>query len=111
MREAEPDGIGLMLLAAADRSACRGPSSDFAHRRRVMEMLDGMLTRYLAWQRQQRRLPRLLDGDELMAEFGLEPGPLVGELLDAIAEAQADGHISTREQALDLARRALAGGE
>jgi len=111
MREAEPDGIGLMLLAAADRSACRGPSSDFAHRRQVMEMLDGMLTRYLTWQREQRRAPRLLDGDELMAELSLEPGPLVGQLLDAIAEAQADGHISTREQALDLARRALAGGE
>jgi poly(A) polymerase len=74
-------------------------------------MLDGMLTRYLAWQRQQRRAPRLLDGDELMAELALEPGPLVGNLLDAIAEAQAEGTISTREQALDLARRALAGGE
>ncbi|MCD6359361.1 MAG: CCA tRNA nucleotidyltransferase, partial [Armatimonadetes bacterium] len=32
MRDAEPAGVGLMLLAAADRSACRGPSSHFERR-------------------------------------------------------------------------------
>ncbi len=107
MRKAEPYGVGLMLLAAADRAACRGPGSDFEHRRRVVEMLDDMLTRYLSWQREQRHMPRLVNGRDLMRALGLEPGPIVGELLDDIAEAQAEGEVSTREEALALARRVL----
>jgi tRNA nucleotidyltransferase/poly(A) polymerase len=42
----------------------------------------------------------LVRGDEL----GLEPGPAVGRILDAIDEERAAGTISTREQALELAR-------
>jgi poly(A) polymerase-like protein len=42
----------------------------------------------------------LVRGDEL----GVEPGPAVGRILEAIDEERAAGAISTREQALDLAR-------
>jgi hypothetical protein len=40
-----------------------------------------------------------------MHELGLEPGKLVGTLLNEIREAQAAGEISTREEALHLARQ------
>jgi tRNA nucleotidyltransferase/poly(A) polymerase len=43
----------------------------------------------------------LVRGDEL----GLEPGPAIGRILDAIDEERAAGTISTREEALALARR------
>jgi tRNA nucleotidyltransferase/poly(A) polymerase len=43
----------------------------------------------------------LLRGNEL----GLAPGPRIGELLELIAEERAAGTISTREEALELARR------
>jgi hypothetical protein len=43
----------------------------------------------------------LVRGDEL----GLPPGPEIGRLLELIEEERAAGTISTREQALDLARR------
>jgi hypothetical protein len=42
----------------------------------------------------------LVRGDEL----GLEPGPTIGRILDAIDEERAAGTISTREEALELAR-------
>jgi tRNA nucleotidyltransferase/poly(A) polymerase len=48
----------------------------------------------------------LVRGDEL----GLDPGPEIGRILDAIDEERAAGTISTREEALELAR-ALAKGE
>ena len=48
----------------------------------------------------------LVRGDEL----GLEPGPLIGRILDAIDEERAAGTISTRDDALALARE-LAEGE
>jgi hypothetical protein len=42
----------------------------------------------------------LVRGDEL----GLEPGPAIGRILDVIDEERAAGTISTREEALALAR-------
>jgi tRNA nucleotidyltransferase/poly(A) polymerase len=38
-------------------------------------------------------------------ELGLEPGPQVGRLLEQIAEERAAGTITTKEQALEFARR------
>jgi hypothetical protein len=43
----------------------------------------------------------LVRGDEL----GLAPGPLIGAILSEIEEERAAGTISTREEALELARR------
>jgi len=51
--------------------------------------------------------PPLLNGNDLMQELNLQPGPLIGQLLDAIREAQALGEVSTREQAFALARAHL----
>jgi len=45
----------------------------------------------------------LLRGDEL----GIEPGPEVGRLLELVAEERAAGTIATREEAVELVRRAL----
>ena len=49
----------------------------------------------------------LVRGDEL----GLEPGPAIGRILDAIDEERAAGTISTREEALALARELAAAEE
>jgi tRNA nucleotidyltransferase/poly(A) polymerase len=39
------------------------------------------------------------------AELGLPPGPLIGQVLEEIAEERAAGEITTREEALAYARR------
>ncbi len=49
----------------------------------------------------------LLRGEDVLA-LGVEPGPLVGELLDLVAEERAVGAISTRDEALALVRAQLA---
>jgi hypothetical protein len=51
----------------------------------------------------------VIRGDRLAVELGLEPGPAIGRALDAIAEAQAAGEVSTPEQALTLAREVVRG--
>lgn len=51
--------------------------------------------------------PRFLSGTDLMQEFGLQPGKMVGQLLEAIREAQAVGEIQDREAALAFARQWL----
>ncbi|MCY3946524.1 MAG: hypothetical protein OXF44_09620 [Anaerolineaceae bacterium] len=52
--------------------------------------------------------PPLLDGHGLMRELSLSPGPLVGDVLDHIREAQVSGTVGTKEEALALARNLLA---
>ena len=51
--------------------------------------------------------PRLLTGDDLLT-LGVPPGPEFGRVLNAVEDAQLEGEIATREQALDLAKRLLA---
>jgi tRNA nucleotidyltransferase/poly(A) polymerase len=51
----------------------------------------------------------VIRGDRLAEELGLEPGPAIGRALEAIAEAQAAGEVSTPEQALMLAREVVRG--
>ena len=48
----------------------------------------------------QEALPRLLTGDDLIREFRLKPGPLFRRLLTAVQEAQWEGTVHTREEAL-----------
>jgi tRNA nucleotidyltransferase/poly(A) polymerase len=45
-------------------------------------------------------LPRLVSGNDLMRELKLKPGPLLGELLEKVREAQAVGEIGSPEAAL-----------
>jgi len=52
------------------------------------------------------RPARLIGGEELK-EMGYRPGPLFKEILDSVEEAQLDGRIKTREDALDLVRTAF----
>jgi hypothetical protein len=51
--------------------------------------------------------PRLLSAEELMKRLKLRPGPAIGALLDQIAEAQAEGLIHSKEEALWFAEEKL----
>jgi putative nucleotidyltransferase with HDIG domain len=51
---------------------------------------------------EQLRPPRLLTGHDLI-EAGFQPGPIFGQVLEAVETAQLEGEIHTHEQALALA--------
>jgi putative nucleotidyltransferase with HDIG domain len=55
---------------------------------------------------EQMTPPRLLTGDDLIA-LGLPPGPRFKEILTAIEEAQLEGHIQTREDALAWVQQSM----
>jgi poly(A) polymerase len=61
------------------------------------------------WTEADLNPPPLLTGNDLMVLRRLEPGPLFGRLLQAVREAQLDGTVTTREQALELVDRLIAG--
>jgi len=63
-----------------------------------------------AWFESYERIvepPRLMRGDELAEALELRPGPIIGELLIAIAERQVEGGIESGKEALEFARDLL----
>jgi hypothetical protein len=85
------------MLVLADAAAVTGisPFAVWRGSSVVRELMAG-------WQEQLQvhaALP-LLRGEDVMARFGLPPGPAVGALLSRAREAQALGLVHTREEAL-----------
>jgi len=103
MRDAQPHGVGLLILAAADVGACQGPATHPVRRMRCLRLLDELLRRWSDWQHEDGEEP-ILTGQDLIEELGLEPGPIFGEILSAVGEAHLDGEVITRAQALKMAR-------
>jgi poly(A) polymerase len=102
----EPVEADVTLLSVADRLATRGRKADEAIARHL-ELARQVLGEALA-RRAAGTLPPLVRGDELAAELGIARGPRLGQLLAMIAEARFAGEVSTRDEALALARAALA---
>tara|TARA_B100000315_G_scaffold200302_1_gene192463 strand:- start:119 stop:364 length:246 start_codon:yes stop_codon:yes gene_type:complete len=44
--------------------------------------------------------PKLVNGHDLIDVFGISPGPKIGELLEAVHEAQAAREVTNKEDAL-----------
>lgn len=105
-RDTGDAGIDILFLALADCLASRGPLVSIEEWKSRCQLISYILTEH---ERQQTKISvsRLVDGHELMKAFGLSPGPVIGQLLALIKEAQASGEISTREEALQLAGRML----
>lgn len=101
----EAAGVDTALLSLADLRATAGPDLPLADWQRQLEMVVTLMDAYFNRPLEAIRPPRLLDGRELMAALALRPGPLVGQLLEAVAEAQAAGELHHREQALAYARQ------
>lgn len=101
-----PTGILVALFSLADHLATLGPQPRTQSWTRHLSVVRLLLTSYIR-EREKILPPRLLKSDELMSRLKLQPGPLVGRVLEIIAEAQADGAIQSREEALLLAREYL----
>jgi poly(A) polymerase/tRNA nucleotidyltransferase (CCA-adding enzyme) len=98
-------GADVLLHELADHMATRGPQLRPEHWRAHLEWIAAMLEAH--WGQPEERRAPLLRGTDLIMELGLAPGPQIGALLRAIAEAQAAGEIASREAALALARQIL----
>jgi poly(A) polymerase len=105
-RDTGEAGIDTLFLSLADHLAAVGPRFSLAGWGRHVEAVSYILAKRLK-EAVVVRPPRLIRGDELMADLGLAAGPDVGRVLEVIREAQAAGEVTTREEALDTAREYL----
>jgi poly(A) polymerase len=110
VRAARPDLPGLFILAMADSLAGQGPQKPADAETRLAD-LAAAAYRFLKERIEpQERQPRLLTGHDLIEVLGLKPGPRFREILTAVEEAQWEGAIRSRREALELARSLGRGG-
>jgi len=106
LRATQPVAADVTLLTVADRLSARG-SGPFATEEAIeahLGLARQMLAAALDWRRDGPPEP-LLRGGELAADLGIAPGPELGDLLAELEAAQYAGEVSTREEALERARR------
>lgn len=97
----------VLRWAAEDPHAFRAPrrlDADTAKTLRHLQLVAWLLSRWFLAPATARP-ERLLDGKEVMKALGIPPGPRVGEALALLEEAQAEGRVRTREDALVFLRR------
>lgn len=104
-RDAGLAGVDICLLSLADVLATYGPTLPQEHWENHIAVVRTLLSAWWEQPTESVSPPALVSGHDLIAELGLPPGPLVGELLEAIREAQATGQIQDRRAALSFASR------
>ncbi len=101
VRESGPD-LPLLVLHAGCDALGSGSPDHRARWRRLRPVLVELLR--LGEERQQAPPPVLIRGRDILEALEIEPGPRVGELLRAVADAQEAGRVHTRAEALRLLR-------
>jgi putative nucleotidyltransferase with HDIG domain len=100
----------VVLLALADAAAAKGDEMTREGWARQVAYMNGLLARSVK-QEGIVDAPRLLDGRDVMSALGLPEGPRIGEVLEALREAQAAGEVTDRDGALAFVRAQAGGGD
>ncbi len=103
-RDTGAAGVDICLISLADVLATYGatlPQERWARHLAVVRTLLGAW-----WEEKAQKVlpPALVNGDDLMSELALPPGPMIGYLLESIRESQVSGEVQSREEALNLAQ-------
>jgi len=105
-RDTRDAGVDILFLALADYLASRGPLVNMQEWKGHCRLANYILTEHA--KQQAEILPvKLVDGHDLISIFDLDRGPLIGELLAMVHEAQASGELANKEEALALVRGEL----
>lgn len=99
----EEDVIGLAFVSLADQKASTGEKDSH-----LLGVCNEIIRYY--FEKQQEVEKPILQGRHLIEHFGLEPGPLFGEILDKVHLAYEEGEIRTTEEALDYVEKEILPG-
>jgi poly(A) polymerase len=105
-RDLGEEGVGMILISLADhytylRRSLWGKGTD------PVEKISATLLRSYYEERTKLLPEKLIDGHVLIKKLRLKPGPLIGQLLEAVQDAQAEGKVTTRGDAVVYAKGLL----
>ena len=103
-RKMEDNAIDAIIIAKADRLSALGPEVTKEMVKENLTLLDKLLDFYIRAQETIKPLPKLIDGNDIMKEFNISPSPKLGEILDKLHEAQINGDINTKEEAVEFVK-------
>jgi len=101
-RDAAGEAVSILLLSIADQRSTQGPLTTKGSRMRQEKTAFGLIREYFR-KNKEKKIPRLINGHDLMRKFKLEPSPLIGKILSEIEELQAIGKIKNKTVALKIA--------
>ncbi|TBR17750.1 HD domain-containing protein [bacterium] len=105
-RDCAEEAVSVLLVSLADQRATKGYLTIERCRKRHERLVRRLIKEYFDKQKETKP-ERLIDGNDLMRNFKIEPSPLIGKLLRELEELQATGRIHTQEDALREAKKML----
>lgn len=108
-RDTKDEAAAVLLLSMADQRATCGPLTTEKDQRHHAKICTGLISKYFETKK-QTPFVRLIDGNDLIKALKLKPSPLFGAILEKVTEQQSLGKISTKEEALALAKEMAATG-
>lgn len=109
-RDTSSAGVDICLLSLADILATYRTTVPQEIWIRQIDVVRTLLEAWWETPHEQVSPPSLLNGEDLQKLFDLRPGPLIGQLLEAVREAQASGELHNRQDALEFVRNRLSQG-
>ncbi|MFA5144616.1 MAG: HD domain-containing protein [Candidatus Omnitrophota bacterium] len=105
-RDSGSEAVSTLLLSVADQRATKGPLTTEELRLHHEKISLGLIKEYFK-RSKEKKLPRLINGDDLIKKLKLEPSPLIGRILSEIEELQAIGKIKNKAEALKAAAKII----
>jgi putative nucleotidyltransferase with HDIG domain len=104
-RDTGATGVDICLLNLADMLGVYGYTMPGDKWTKILETVRLLFEAW--WERPEKSVspPILINGTDLMLELELAPGPQIGQLLEAVREAQVEGIIHDRSEAIEFARK------
>lgn len=99
-RQGYQAGVAVALHALADHRATYPAGAGQAGEEALLAVIYQLLEAYFSQREQVVEPPPLLSGRDLIEQFNLHEGRLIGRLLNRLKEAQAVGQVSNRQEAL-----------
>jgi len=110
LRDTGNEAVSTLLISLADQRATKGPLTSEESRAQHEKLVAYLLKEYFR-RKKEKKLPRLLGGDDLIKKFNLAPSPLIGKILSELEELQAIGKIKTKKEALAAVKGILKEGK
>ena len=104
VRKMDTNSIDAIILAQADRLSARGPEITDQIVERNITSLNMLLKFYLEAKETLKPLPKLLSGNDVMQILNIKPSKRLGEIMDALHEAQISGDVITKEHAIEFVK-------
>ncbi len=108
-RDLDEASLDNLYLNMADYLAARGPDLELYNWEQHCHVLSHIIDRGLG-KVSATELPKLVNGNDIMNEFSIQPGRKLGNILQELKEAQALGTVTTREGALEFVSKNLTSG-